>query len=83
MGTYLNIGGIHLLNGKTDQAMENFNIGLRLNPYSPRLHNNMGRALMAQKRYHEAAASFEKALTLKPDDPIATANLEKLAVHLK
>ena len=76
---YLNIGAIHLLNGKTDMALEQLYAALKRNPNDHRVHINIGRALLAQERYKKAAASFQKALALKPEDPIATSNLEKLA----
>jgi Flp pilus assembly protein TadD len=45
------------------------------------LHYNRGNALLAEGRHAEAAASYEEALALKPDDAEALNNLA-VALHL-
>lgn len=45
------------------------------------LHYNRGNALLAEGRHAEAAASYEQALALKPDDAEALNNLA-VALHL-
>jgi len=52
-----------------------FRRALSLNDQNTTAHNNLGTALMAQKRYDEAAGHFEKAFAQSPENIHALNNL--------
>ena len=48
-------------------AVELFGRALEINFNAPEAHNHRGVALRGLKRHHEALASYDRALALKPD----------------
>ncbi len=69
-----------LFDGLDDQ-LEVYNAAIKIYPEDWRGHNNAGFVLTKQGKYDDAAPLFEKAETLKNDEPIIKNNLG--AVELK
>ena len=42
-------------------------IALKINPLIPNAHNNLGSALRSLKKFDEALASYDKAISIAPD----------------
>ena len=77
-GNYLahNNLGYHLFTqGKTAEAIAEYEAALAINPGYTDAHNNLGRALAAQERHAEAVEHFEAVLLILPNDVIAHNNL--------
>ena len=52
--------------GKTDEALTQLKIGLRLDPLSPAIATDLGGALVCAHRYDDAIEEFKKVLELDP-----------------
>ncbi|MFL6299041.1 MAG: tetratricopeptide repeat protein, partial [Terriglobales bacterium] len=61
--------------GKTDEAMGEYEEALRLDPDYAEAHYNLATALMRHGRFSEARMHFEKAIELNPKMAVARANL--------
>jgi superkiller protein 3 len=48
----------------------------------PGLHNKLGEVYLSTKRYGQALAAFEKALSIDPDSPVAYAGLGRAKLEL-
>jgi len=58
--------------GRTDDALEELGTAMRLNPIYPGSYLQfLGRAYFTQRRYEEAEAAFERAVTVNPGWPWA------------
>ena len=57
--------------GHFDDAADTFAASIEVAPGKPRLHYNLGNALLAADRLEEAKAQYEKALALDPGYPEA------------
>jgi len=67
---YYDYKGNSLLESKRyEDAIEFFDMGIRLNPDDPGIHNNKGNALFKMQRYQEAIVEFDKAIELNPNNP--------------
>jgi serine/threonine-protein kinase len=74
---------VHLVAGQTlridgmyDEALEQFNIALRLNPSNAALiYNNRARVFQYQNQLELAADELEKGLTLEPKQPLLRISL--------
>lgn len=64
--------------GRVDEALERYRTALKLDPGYFDAQNNLGIALLSQKKMGEAQAAFEAALQIKPEDPEAANNLGML-----
>ena len=62
------LGTIALVRKKTDEAVENYNKGLALNP-DPLIMLRAGRALLAAKKYDDAITLFDKAAASPDSSP--------------
>lgn len=61
--------GIDLVRRKRfEEAIEEYDKAIELNPNDPRIHSNKGLALANLERFEEALAEFKKAIGLDPDD---------------
>jgi hypothetical protein len=71
-----NNGGFALMDkGRIDEAIEYFQIAIRLDPTYEKAFNNLGLAYKSKGLYDKAAEEFMTALRLKPDDPEVHNNL--------
>src|SRR5208337_3141021 len=70
-----NLGIALAAQGKTDQAIAQYDEALRLKPDYAEAHNNLGIALDAQDKMDQAIAHYDEALRLKPDYAEAHNNL--------
>ena len=57
--------------GRVDEALEQNNLALRINPLSVNLHFTKGNMVYFKKQYKEAVVHFNKALSLDPFFPLA------------
>lgn len=64
-------GRIHEVNGRTEQALEDFNRAVGLVPESPMALTFRGAAYAAMGAHDLALADFDAAVTLAPNDPNA------------
>jgi len=60
------LGVVYLQSGRTAEALRLITKAVTLNPTATAL-NNQGNALQALERYEDALASYDKAVTAKPD----------------
>lgn len=68
--------------GEIEEAFEYCTIGLDMNEHNPRLWNNLGVLHFTSKAYDDAAAAFEKALSLNPHYYDALFNLRDTYAEL-
>ncbi len=61
------LGTLNLQTGNLDTACVLLKKSLALNPDNAMAHNNLGSALQASCRFEEAIASYECAISIKPD----------------
>ncbi len=61
--------------GKSAQAIAEFQEAIRLKSDAPNVHSNLGVALRDQGKLAEAIAEFREAIRLKPDESTAHSNL--------
>jgi tetratricopeptide (TPR) repeat protein len=72
---HYNIGNVYSAKGLTDEAMEEFQLAVRLTPYFAAAHNNLGNAYAKKGRTDEAIEEYGLALRFKPDYVQAHSNL--------
>jgi len=68
--------------GKFPEAADAYHSGLRLAPYDPVLHFNLGNVLFQMEAWDEARRAFERAASLRPDYAEAWNNLGSVRFHL-
>ena len=61
--------------GSIDEAIEQYNEALAINPNSARVHNNLGEAFQKIGDYDESIRQSEEALRLDPNSAVAHNNL--------
>lgn len=81
-GTRINFGNAFLVEGKVQDAIEQYEQALRLNPKDPNVPVNLATALLRAGRFAEAVAYYEQALRIDPDDAIANYNTGAAWVRL-
>jgi tetratricopeptide (TPR) repeat protein len=69
------LGVIHYQRGELASALPLLQRAAAAKPTEPEFHNNLGLALAAADREHEAISAYRAALTLKPDHATAWNNL--------
>jgi tetratricopeptide (TPR) repeat protein len=62
-----NLGGVFRDEGRTEEAIAQFQMALAINPDFAEPHNNLGVVFAHQGRKEEAIAQYQKALAIKPD----------------
>jgi len=72
---HFNLGTALTREGRTADAIAQYEIALRLNPDLPEVHFNLGNALMREGRTADAVAEYEFALRLDPKHPVVHFNL--------
>ena len=80
---YNNVGDFLLNQGRTEEAMGQFQEAIRINPQDAEAHYNIGVVLFKKSQTGEAASQFQEAIRLKPDyaeahNNLGTALLNKL-----
>src|SRR5205814_3741236 len=70
-----NLGTVLLRKGRVDEALEQFDIALKLRPDHAETHYNRATALSCKGYTGAAIAEYETALRLKPDQIEAENNL--------
>ena len=68
-------GSALLEEGRTDEAISEFEAALAINPNSAETHNNLSAAFMRNRRIDDAIAHYMKAIEIKPDYAEAHSNL--------
>ena len=79
------VGAAYVLLGQADQAIENHEMAMRLNPHDPRLNIAlpwMGRAHFTARRYDQAREWLRKSVKLNPDIPETHVVLAATLGHL-
>ena len=74
---YNNLGSALLAERKTEEAVSNFKMAIKLNPNYAQAHYNLGNALQAERKTEQAIAHFKMAIRLKPDFADAHNNLAR------
>jgi Flp pilus assembly protein TadD len=69
------LGAVSQLQGRTDEAVANYQEAVRLVPNFPEACNNLGVAFHSQRKSVESVAALRRALALKPDYAEAYNNL--------
>lgn len=75
---HINLGNLLYCEDRIEEAIEHYCRVIKISPGDIRVHQNLGVALQAQGRIAAAAASFETALTLRPEYATARWNLAML-----
>ena len=70
-----NLGGVLLVQGQVDEAIEQLQEAARLDPTSAEAHSNLGVALSRRGRWSEAIEHYQEALGLDPRQTQAYSNL--------
>ncbi|HUB67574.1 MAG TPA: tetratricopeptide repeat protein [Candidatus Methylacidiphilales bacterium] len=63
---YNNLGSALAREGRTDEAIAQFQKALKLEPDYPEAHNNLGDALLREGQVNEATEQFQDALKINP-----------------
>jgi tetratricopeptide (TPR) repeat protein len=74
-GTHSNYALALILAGRLDEAVENAETAVRMNPQYPQAHNNLATALVKQGKPTEAIVHYREALRLMPGFPAAKRRL--------
>ncbi|MBZ5638468.1 MAG: tetratricopeptide repeat protein [Acidobacteriia bacterium] len=74
---WVGLGSALFEEGKTSEAIEDYERALRLNPGFADAHNNLGNALLRLRRTEEAIEHYRKALRLEPNSAKVLNNLGK------
>ncbi|HXE43488.1 MAG TPA: tetratricopeptide repeat protein, partial [Candidatus Baltobacteraceae bacterium] len=72
---YNDFGGALLANGQIDDAIENFQKALQINPNYAEVYHNLGDAFIQKGNRGEAIAQYQKALTIDSRDERSHVNL--------
>ena len=67
-------GSLKAQSGQMGEALRLINAALKINPRSAEALVNLSNVMHALKRDQDALDCLDKALTIKPDDPLALAN---------
>jgi Flp pilus assembly protein TadD len=74
-GVHANLGLIHLQAGKTADAVADLEQAVKLSPWQPVFHNQLGIAYRQNGQFAKAREAYQKALTLDPAYTAPTLNL--------
>lgn len=75
---HYNLGLAYVEQGRSNDAIREYQYALKINPYYSDAHNNLGLTYMQHGRIDEAIVEFETLLRTKPDYPLAGQFLEYL-----
>ncbi len=79
---YTNLGVQLARSQRWKEAVDNYELALRLDPHLAEAHNNLGFAYAQEGRYAEAVEQYQHALEIKPDFSIIRGNLGDAYVQL-
>jgi Flp pilus assembly protein TadD len=71
---YAGMGALTLSEGRLDEALIYLRKASQLQPKDPTVRANLGETLLRKAQFNEAAAEFETALTLDPEEHDTGAN---------
>jgi len=71
---YRNLAAVNQMLGRYDDAEKLLDRAVEINPSAETL-SNLGTLYFSQQRFPEAVRSYERAVTLSPEDPIIRGNL--------
>jgi tetratricopeptide (TPR) repeat protein len=71
----LKLGQVQVANGSTDQAIATYQESIKNNPREISFFILMGELYESKQDWNNAKAAYQKALDLKPDNPLASNNL--------
>ncbi len=74
-GTHTNLGNAFMMEGGIQDAIEEYEEALQLNPNDPYVPVNLANALLRAGRFEEAIGYYEQALRIDPNDAHAHYNL--------
>ena len=72
------VGGLQYQKGQYGAAVDLFQRAIRISPGQAAAYSNLGLALQKLKKFDQALASYERALSIKPDFVEAQQSLEAL-----
>ncbi|MBU2567857.1 MAG: tetratricopeptide repeat protein [Elusimicrobia bacterium] len=72
------MGKFYFVNGKYDEAVEEFKKALKVNPGSPEIFYNLGLVYESRNKPEEAIKMYKKALAIDPKYKLAKQHYEKL-----
>jgi tetratricopeptide (TPR) repeat protein/TolB-like protein len=78
---YRNLGGLHVMMGRREKAADFLQRSLALKP-SATAYSNLGTLRFQEEHYPEAAALFERAISLAPRDHVLPGNLGDALRHI-
>jgi len=71
----LKLGRVQVAKGSTDDAIATYQSSLKDNPREPGFYVLIGELYESKQDWERAKEAYQKALNLKPDDPLASNNL--------
>jgi tetratricopeptide (TPR) repeat protein len=71
----LKLGQVQVAKGSADQALATYRQSVKDNPHDASFYILMGEIYEAKRDWNDAKDSYQKALQIKPDDPLASNNL--------
>jgi tetratricopeptide (TPR) repeat protein len=75
---HYNLGTVYSEQGRTEEAIQQYEKAVTIPPILPQAYNNLGQAFFQKKQWAEALWNYRKALSLKPDFPVVYHNLGNL-----
>jgi protein O-mannosyl-transferase len=78
----INLGVAFEQNGRTNEALAQYQEATRIDPNRPAAHNNIANLLSARGQRDQALIHYEKALALQPTAPLAHLNLATLLIEM-
>ena len=70
-----NLGNLLAARGEYNDAAENFQIAMQLDPDCAATYQNLGNLRLTQGLFDKAANNYIRAIQLYPNDPIVSASL--------
>ena len=74
----LELAKFYFLNSKYDEAIDEFNKALKINPGIAEAYYNLGLIYENKNQPEQACAMYEKALAINPEYKLAREHLDKL-----
>ncbi len=74
----IELGKFYFINGKYDQAIEEFKKALKINPGSSEIYYNLGLVYEGKNNLEEARKMYEKASEIDPNNKLAMEHLKKI-----